>query len=46
MFKTVIFMKDFKVAEISEVTGVQNGELQYNTVFDRKNGIARIRRIG
>ena len=41
-FKTVIFMKRFKVAQISEITGVYNGRIMYNTVFDLANGVDKI----
>lgn len=36
-FKTVIFMKDFKVTEISEVTGIRDGEIEYKTTYNREH---------
>lgn len=41
-FKTVIFMKHFKVTQISEITGVYNGRIVYNTVYDEINGVDKI----
>ena len=39
-FKTVVFMKDFKVQKISEVTGVDNSGatsvLKYKTLYERE----------
>ena len=32
-FKTVIFMKDFEVAEISEVLAYENGEIKYRPIY-------------
>ena len=32
-FKTVIFMKDFEVAEISEVMAYENGEIKYRPIY-------------
>lgn len=38
-FKTIVFMKDFKVEEISEVQGCENGKIKYREVFSRNKGI-------
>jgi len=33
--KCIIFMRDFKIDEISEIIGYENGELQYKLVYKR-----------
>ena len=38
-FKTVVFMKNFKVEEISEVHGYKDGKMIYDEVFSRNKGI-------
>lgn len=39
--RTIVFMKDFKVQEITEVTGFDEaeGNLIYKTIYDEKHGI-------
>ncbi len=41
-FKTVVFMEDFKVTEISEVVGKKENEIEYRTMYDRNEGIDNI----
>lgn len=31
--KTIVYMKDFKVCEISEVRGMENGEIVYEKIL-------------
>lgn len=41
-FKTVVFMKDFKVTEISEIVGRKGDEIEYRKMYDRNEGIDNI----
>ena len=44
-FKTMVFMKNYKVARISELKGVENGKPEYRCIYDREKGIDYLDRL-
>lgn len=42
LFRTIVYMKNFKVQRISEVRGITDGKIEYECIYDRKLGIDKL----